>query len=87
MLRVIVKVGQAHLKHKPWSLVRDFTGGSEAGNCKSCWKSGFMGSCVADCPEFDTSRGAPGWVEAESSALLSTGGGEEAESLNSSQRR
>ena len=27
------------------------------------------------------------WVEAESRALLSTGGGEEAESLNSSQRR
>ena len=60
MLRVIVKVGQAHAKQKPWSLVRDFTGGSEAGNSKSCWKSGFKGSCVADCPEFDTSRGAPG---------------------------
>ena len=61
MLRVIVKVGQAHFKHKPGCrTIRDFTGGSEAGNCKSCWKSGFMGSCVADCPEFDTSRGAPG---------------------------
>ena len=31
-----------------------------AGNSKSCLKSGFMGSCVAGCPEFGTSRGAPG---------------------------
>ena len=31
MLRVIVKVGQAHFKQKPWSLVRDFTGGGEGG--------------------------------------------------------
>ena len=31
MLRVIVKVGQAHAKQKPWSLVRDFTGGGEGG--------------------------------------------------------
>ena len=31
-----------------------------AGNSKSCLKSGFMGSCVAGCPEFGTSQGAPG---------------------------
>ena len=30
---------------------------SVAGNSKSCWKSGFMGLCVAGCPEFGTSRG------------------------------